>query len=146
MEDLKQLIERYGNMKGEMDSYNKQVDADNKAIKQVIVTEGEKVTLPDGRVKYKAEGGGYEATYSIAISESFDEAKLIKKLNSLTFISENGCKVLASTGLNLIKMQPTVDMDALENAIYAGKIKAEDLQDCIVRKETPKLTISKIKE
>ena len=87
MEDLKQLIERYGNMKGEMDSYKKQVDADNKAIKQVIVTEGEKVTLPDGRVKYKAEGGGYEATYSIAISESFDEAKLIKKLNSLTFIS-----------------------------------------------------------
>ena len=35
MEDLKQLIERYGNMKGEMDSYKKQVDADNKAIKQV---------------------------------------------------------------------------------------------------------------
>ena len=31
MEDLKQLIERYGNMKGEMDSYKKQVDADNKA-------------------------------------------------------------------------------------------------------------------
>ena len=72
-EQLNELIPNYASNKNEMDSYKKQIDADNKAIKQVIVTEGEKVTLPDGRVKYKAEGGGYEATYSIAISESFDK-------------------------------------------------------------------------
>lgn len=145
MEDLKTLVERYGTLKGEMDSYKKQVDADNKAIKEVITTEGAKIISPGGNIKYTAVGGDYVATYSIAVSESFDEEKLIKKLNSLTYISENGCKVLAATGLNLIKMKPTVDMDALESAIYSGKIKAEDLSDCIIRKETPKLTIAKNK-
>lgn len=120
---LDTLVERYGNLKGEMDSYKKQVDADNKDIKNLMSSLG----------MDEFESENYTAKYSVAVSENFDEDKLVSKL-----------QVLGIEGL--IVMKPTVDMTALENAIYNGKVDAADLADCKVRKETPRLNIYKKKK
>jgi len=120
---LETLVERYGNLKGEMDSYKKQVDADNKDIKELMSSLG----------MNEFESENYTAKYSVAVSENFDEDKLVSKL-----------QVLGIEGL--IVMKPTVDMTALENAIYNGKVDAADLADCKVRKETPRLNIYKKKK
>ena len=120
---LETLVERYGNLKGEMDSYKKQVDADNKDIKNLMSSLGVD----------EFESENYTAKYSVAVSENFDEDKLVSKL-----------QVLGIEGL--IVMKPTVDMTALENAIYNGKVDAADLADCKVRKETPRLNIYKKKK
>ena len=120
---LDALVERYGNLKGEMDSYKKQVDEDNKNIKALMSSLGVS----------EVESENYTAKYSVAVSENFDEDKLVSKL-----------QVLGIEGL--IVMKPTVDMTALENAIYNGKVDAADLADCKVRKETPRLNIYKKKK
>ncbi len=120
---LDTLVERYGNLKGEMDSYKKQVDADNKDIKNLMSSLG----------MDEFESENYTAKYSVSVSENFDEDKLISKLQNLDIEG-------------LIVMKPTVDMTALENAIYNGKVDAADLADCKVRKETPRLNIYKKKK
>lgn len=120
---LMTLVERYGNLKAEVDSYKKQIDADNKDIKSLMSTLG----LDD------FESETYRAHYSVSVSEGFDQDKLVKKLETL------GIK-------GLIVMKPVVDMTALENAIYNGKVDAADLAECKVRKETPKLNIYKNKK
>lgn len=135
MEELNILVERYGNLKKEMDSYKPQVNEDNKAIKEIMSKEGIK----------EFTAGGFTAKYSVAVSEGFDEEKLLAKLEKMTYTSENGCKVAVGSGLGVIKMKPTIDMEALENAIYNGHINAADLADCKVRTETPKLTIKEAK-
>lgn len=135
MEELNILVERYGNLKKEMDSYKPQINEDNKAIKEIMSKEGIK----------EFTAGGFTAKYSVAVSEGFDEEKLLAKLEKMTYTSENGCKVAVGSGLGVIKMKPTIDMEALENAIYNGHINAADLADCKVRTETPKLTIKEAK-
>lgn len=126
---LEELVERYGNLKGEMDSYKKQVDSDNKEIKSIMSTTGVN----------EISAGGYVAKYSVAISESFDEEKLIKGLTSKLYDGKS------AYDLGIIKHKEYVDMTALEDAIYNGKINAAELADCKVRKETPRLTITKEK-
>lgn len=140
MENLKDLIERYGNLKSEMDSYKKQVNADNAEIKSIITKEGTPVIASNGTTSYTAEGETFIATYSVSVSEDFDEDKLISKLRTMDFDGKMADEI------GLIEYVPKVDMDALENAIYKGQINAAELSDCKIRKETPKLSISKKKE
>ena len=135
MEELRTLVERYGNLKKEMDSYKKQVYSDKKAIKEVM--------SETGITEFTA--GGFVAKYSVAVSESFDEDKLLAKIEKMTFTSANGSEIAVGSGLGVIKMKPTIDMEALENAIYNGYVNAADLADCKVVKETPKLTIKEAK-
>ena len=89
--------------------------------------------------------GGFVAKYSVAVSESFDEDKLLAKIEKMNFTSANGSTIAVGSGLGVIKMKPTIDMEALENAIYNGYVNAADLADCKVVKETPKLTIKEAK-
>lgn len=126
MDSLDVLVERYGNLKTEMDSYKKQVDADNADIKTTLVKMGLN--------EYSA--GGYTVKYSVAVSEGFDEEKLLAKIDEMKLPEE----------LGIIKMKPYVDMTALENAIYNGKLNAAELSSCKTKKETPRLTIKKNKE
>lgn len=127
---LEELVERYGNLKSEMDSYKSQVDADNKEIKKIMSETGKSVCT----------AGGYTAKYSISVSEDFDEAKLIKELTSKLYEGKS------AYDLGIIKHKEYVDMEVLEDAIYNGIIPASKLQSCKTRKETPRLTITKIKE
>lgn len=135
MENLTQLIERYGTLKGEMDSYKKQVDADNKAIKEIMAENN----------LTEASGGGYIAKYSESVSNNFDEAKLLEKLENMTYKDANCSGPVSVKSLGVIKMKPYVDMEALENAIYNGQISAVDLADCRIVVKTPRLTIKKEK-
>ena len=82
--------------------------------------------------------------YFYRVSESFDEDKLVEKLRSMTVeVIEDGLPVEKSVAeaLDLIEYKPAVKMEALENAIYNGKISAADLAGCVLRKETGRLTI-----
>lgn len=124
---LDELVTRYANLKSEMDSYKKQVDEDNKSIKELMSSNNLK----------EHTAGGYTAKYSVIVSESFDEDKLLNKL--VQNLSEENYK-------KVVKTKEYVDMDALENAIYNGKINPVDLADCRIKKETTRLTISKVKE
>ena len=135
---LKDVIERYGNLKAEMDGLKKQVDQDNKEIKKVIVVDGKKVE-EDGKVKYVASSDNYTATLSYSYSENFDEQLLVEKLKELW--SENG-----SMQNPYLKLVYVPDMNAIENAIYNGKLNAADLSSCRVRNETSRLTIKKEKK
>lgn len=129
MEELKILVERYGNLKSEMDSYKKQVDEDNKAIKQIMSETG--VT--------EFSAGGFTAKYSVSKSESFDEDKLISKIRELNPVKDGKY----ADEMGLIEYVPRVNMEVLENLIYNGNINAAELANCKVTKETPKLTIKK---
>lgn len=124
------LVQRYGTLKAEMDSYKKQVDQDNKDIKTIMAREG--LTM--------IKSGDFVAKYSVIVSEDFDKEKLLSKLRTM-FVDGKGMDELG-----VIVYEPVVSMEALEDLIYNGKINAADLADCKTRKETPRLTISKAKE
>lgn len=130
MTELKELVERYCTMKAEMDKYKKQVDADNEEIKSIM----SKINLKE------YETSGFIAKYSVSVSENFDEEKLIQVLTSQLYEGKS------AYDLGIIKHKEYVDMEALENAIYNGKLNAAMLSDCKTRKETARLTISKVKE
>ena len=120
--NLTELIDCYGNRKAELDGIKKVVDGYNKDIKEA---------MSEMNIS-KASSDNYTATLSNVTSESFDEPKLIAKL-----------KALGNT--DCIKLVETVDMNAIENAIYTGKLKAAELADCKVVNSTQRLTIKKNK-
>ena len=121
-EKLSQILPVYEANKSEMDSYKKLVDKDNKEIKSIMLG---------------AELGEFivddiKASVSISEREDFIEEALIAKLKEM--------KVRG-----IVKKKEYVDMDALENAIYNGKIDAALLQDCQTKKEVVTLRVTKLK-
>ena len=130
---LEELISRYGRLKSEMDSYKKQVDADNKDIKNIM----------SNMNINECSAGGYTAKYTVAISESFDEDKLVEKLLSL-WDDEHPDEFRDSCPW--VKRKYVPDMDEIENSLFNNELNGADLADCKIVKKIPKLTISKTKE
>lgn len=122
---LEELIERFGNLKTEADSYKKQIEADNSEIKKIMKEEG----ISDYSV------GKYKVSYSEAVSESFDDEKLIAKVQEL-WHGTGDCPY--------VKTVVVPDMKAIEDAIYHGEINPSDLVDCKTVKKTPRLNLYKI--
>lgn len=121
--DLSQLIELFGTEKQELDNIKKTVDGYNKSIKEQM----------NGADLKQAHSPHFTVTLTEVKSEGFDEGKLIQRLTDL--------------GLNdCIKMVATVDMSALENAIYNGQLNPAKIADCKVSNVTQRLTIKKNKE
>lgn len=120
---IENLIKRYGDNKETEKQLKAALDADNKAIKQHLQETG--LTTLDG--------AGYSVKLSESVCEGFDEDKLIEVLLNTEIASE------------VIKTRKYVDMEALEDAVYNGKIAAALLADCKTRKVTTKLLISKTK-
>jgi hypothetical protein len=121
-EKLSQLLPVYEANKSEMDSYKKLVDRDNKEIKSIMLG---------------AEMGEFvvddiKASCSVSVREDFVEEALIAKLKEMKI-------------RGVIKKKEYVDMDALENAIYNGKVDAASLADCQTKKEVVTLRVSKLK-
>jgi hypothetical protein len=119
MNELQNLIEMFGERNERVKSLKKETDVLNTQIKEIMAT------LPGG----VTESEHFTARYSVSVTESFDEPKLIERLKQL------GCH-------GVIKTVEVVDMDALENAIYNGHIAGSELADCKVSKSTPKLVVS----
>ena len=125
MTRLDELVERYGNLKSEVDSYKKQMDSDNAEIKSIM--------REDNLSEHKA--GGFRAVYSEATSESFNDDMLLMKVKEL-WHGEGPCPY--------VKTVEVPDMKAIEDAIYHGEINPSDLADCKVVKKTPRLNIFKV--
>lgn len=121
-EKLSQLLPVYEANKSKMDSYKKLVDKDNKEIKSIMLEAGLKEFVVDD----------IKASCSVSEREDFIEEALIAKLKKM--------KVPG-----IVKKKEYVDMDALENAIYNGKIDAAALADCQTKKEVVTLRVSKLK-
>lgn len=121
-EKLSQLLPVYEANKSEMDSYKKLVDKDNKEIKTIMLG---------------AELGEFivddiQASCRVSEREDFIEEALIAKLKEMKI-------------RGIVKKKEYVDMDALENAIYNGKIDAATLADCQTKKEVVTLRVTKLK-
>lgn len=121
-EKLSQLLPVYEANKSKMDSYKKLVDKDNKEIKSIMLEAGLKEFVVDD----------IKASCSVSEREDFIEEALIAKLKKM--------KVPG-----IVKKKEYVDMDALENAIYNGKIDAAALADCQTKKEVVTLRVTKLK-
>ena len=123
---LDTLIPQYAENKSLLDDYKKICENENKQIKEMM-DEG------------SYEAGGYKATKTISTRESMNEDKL------LALMQQYG----VSYDAGIIKTKDYVDMDALESAIYNGKIDKDllmQIDKCRESKEVVTLRISKIKE
>jgi len=121
-EKLSQLLPVYEANKSKMDSYKKLVDKDNKEIKSIMLGAGLREFVVDD----------IKASCSVSEREDFIEEALIAKLKEM--------KVRG-----IVKKKEYVDMDALENAIYNGKIDAAELASCQTKKEVVTLKVTKLK-
>ena len=123
MSELQTLIDQYGRLKAEADSYKKTLDADNKRIKELMIEAGDE----------KAEGSEYHVTCKLVESSKLNEEVLLNKLKEIGFT-------------DCIKTKEYVDIDMLESAVYAGKVDAKILADCKEVSTTYRLNIYKNKE
>ena len=122
-ERLTELLPIYHAQKSEMDSIKKVIDKENAEIK-TLMRESNLSEFVAGDIK---------ATCSVSERQDFIEEALIEKLKDM--------KVRG-----IIKKKEYVDMDALENAIYNGKIDAAALASCQTIKEVVTLRVSKVKK
>lgn len=122
-ERLAELLPIYHRQKSEMDSIKKVVDKENAEIK-TLMRESNLSEFVAGDIK---------ASCSVSERQSFIEEALIEKLKDM--------KVRG-----IIKKKEYVDMDALENAIYNGKVDAAALASCQTTKEVVTLRVSKVKK
>lgn len=119
---LAELLPIYHKQKSEMDSIKKVVDKENAEIKTLMRS----ADIPE------FVAGDIKATCSVSERLDFIEEALIEKIKDM--------KVRG-----IVKKKEYVDMDALENAIYNGKINAAALASCQTIKEVVTLRISKVK-
>jgi len=126
MTNLDELIPQYAQNKAEMDSYKKICDSENAQIKTLMADLDDPVY----------EAGGYKATYSVQERESMNEDVLLD--------------IAHHFGLSeIIKTKEYIDFDALEKAIYDGKISDDVLLEMNKAKEVKEvvtLRVTKIKK
>lgn len=121
LNDLDTLIPQYAANKAELDSYKKICEQENAQIKAI---------MKDFAVQ-KKEAGSYVATYSVSRRESFDEDKLLQ--------------IAHHYGIpEIVKTREYVDFDALEKAIYDGKISADVLLEMDKAKEVKEVVTLKV--
>ena len=106
MKRLDELIPQYASNKNEMDAYKKLCDKENAEIKAIM----------KDLALQKYEAGEYKATYTISKRETMDEEILLE--------------IAHQFGIHeIVKTKEYIDFDALENAIYNGKISPEILTE-----------------
>lgn len=124
--NLDELIPQYAQNKAEMDSYKKICDSENAQIKALMADLDDPVY----------EAGGYKATYSVQERESMNEDILLD--------------IAHHFGLSeIVKTKEYIDFDALEKAIYDGKISDDILLEMNKAKEVKEvvtLRVTKIKK
>lgn len=118
MNELNRLIEEFGEQNEEVKRLKKSTDVLNVQIKEIL-SKAENHTVDTEK---------FTATYSESVSESFDEELLLAKLKEIVVDG-------------VVKTKEYVDMDALEDAIYNGKVAGSDLADCKLTKVIPKLVV-----
>jgi hypothetical protein len=118
------MINQYGVLNKEVNCVKREADKFNKAIK----TEMKEKNLDE------VSTGTWQAKFQVRKSESLDEEKVIE------ILKRNNIK-------GIIKRKEYVDESLLEDAIYAGKLNQDilnEISSCRVVKETIALTIKEI--
>lgn len=126
LNDLDTLIPQYAANKNELDSYKKLCDKENAQIKAIM-----KDFVVTGY-----EAGGYKASYIVSKRETLNEEKLLEIAHQLG-ISE------------IVKTKEYIDFDALEKAIYDGRISEDIMMEMDKAKEVKEvvtLRVAKIKQ
>ena len=126
LNDLERLIPQYAANKVELDSYKKICDRENAQIKSI---------MRDFAIN-KYEADGYKASYSVSTRETMNEDKLLE-IAHIYGIPE------------IVKTKEYIDFDALEKALYDGKISKEIMLEMDKAKEVKEvvtLRVSKIKK
>ena len=124
--ELDKLIPQYAMNKTEADAYKKLCDKENAQIKALMADLDNPVY----------EAGGYKATYSVSTRESMNEEMLLE------IAHQHGIP-------EIVKTKEYIDFDALENAIYNGKISQDILLEMDKAKEVKEvvtLRVTKTKE
>ena len=125
MNRLDELIPQYAQNKSELDSYKKICDKENAQIKEL---------MKDGEHEY--ETGGYRAVYSVSSRDTINEERLLE--------------IAHHYGIpEIVKTKEYIDFDALEKALYDGKIAKEVIMEIDKAKESKEvvtLRITKIKK
>lgn len=121
LKDLDELIPQYAANKAEADSYKKICEKENAKIKAImkdfVVTE------------YVA--GEYKATYSVSTRETLNEDKLLE--------------IAHHFGIpEIVKTKEYIDFDALEKAIYDGKISDDILLEMDKAKEVKEVVTLRV--
>ena len=125
LNELDTLIPQYANNKSELDGYKKICDRENAQIKAIM----------KDFVITNYEAGGYKASYVISERESMNEEMLLEIAHNHG-ISE------------IVKTKEYIDYDALENAIYNGRISQDILLEMNKAKEIKEvvtLRVTKVK-
>lgn len=122
--ELNSVIECFYADKQQADKYKKSADKYNKEIKD---------TMDNMNIK-EFEGDNLVAKITVQKRESFNDAKLLEILEKYK-----------EKIPGLIVMQPTVDMDKLEDAIYNELINASELQPSRQIKEVVTLKVTERK-
>ena len=119
---LVNLVNHYYENKTEQDRLKKMVDSDNNDIKELMTEMGLENFETDRLI----------AKMSTQKRESFIDEKLLQRIKELNIEG-------------VIKTTEYVDMDALEDAIYNGKVDATKLSDCRQTKEVVTLRVTERK-
>lgn len=116
---LELTLDSFYTKKNEADMWKKLADTENKQIK----------TLMSDLELEEFEYNNIKAKLNVSKRYSFIEEALLEKIKQL--------------GLNhLIKTKEIVDMEALESAIYNGKLDAKELENCQQLKEVVSLRVT----
>lgn len=125
---LNVLIPKYGANKTAADDLDKVLKEQNLKIKELMAA-GKLTTY---------EAGGYKASVSTTEKSSFNMAKLLAVIKKYPELAQL-----------VVKLEETVDMDALESLIYMGKVDTDKLLEmdkCREIKAVTSLRISKAKK
>ena len=122
---LENIILNYSKHKEELEVVKKVVDRENKEIKSQMKALGQT----------EIYAGEYKAKYYIQKRESMDEDMLINMFSQLND---------KDPSLGIIKTKEYIDFDALENAIYNGKIPQKMLAEMGKARSTKEVEMLKI--
>jgi hypothetical protein len=123
LDKLTGIVDVYFEKKTEENAAKKEADVYNADIKTIM---GEQ-----GLTEFSTDTA--KASITIAVKNDFIENRLIEVLKDLKL-------------KNIVKKKEYVDMDALEDAIYKGKIDPIALKDCQTSKEVITLRVTAIKK
>lgn len=133
LNELDKLIPQYAQNKSELDSYKKICERENNKIKSI---------MKDFVVTHY-EADGYRANYSVSQRETLNEELLLSLFTSVPAFTK------IAEDCSIVKTKQYIDFDALEKAIYDGKLSQEQLLEINKARETKEvvtLRVSKIKE
>lgn len=138
-EELKTLIDQYGQHDLELKSMKEKCDNEKELLKNTMLALDEE--------GYMAKTSDFKVTLTKRVTDTPNEAKMLAVLDKYyEFSKEN---YFPDWGNPFAKMVRVLDTEALEKAIYNGELPAdllEKLDTCITHKTTYALTCAKIKK